>query len=83
VREVIYFKRAVYVRALQELGERAFEAGPPPRPDWLTDELLSMPASRAPRRRRRPSIAPPAADTGGPQHTVEQQVDEASEEPRE
>jgi putative (di)nucleoside polyphosphate hydrolase len=54
VREVIYFKRAVYVRALQELGERAFAAGPPPRPEWLTDELLRSPQPRTPRRRRGP-----------------------------
>ena len=57
VREVIYFKRAVYVRALQELGERAFAAGPPPRPEWLTDELLRSPQPRAPRRRRGPGSA--------------------------
>jgi putative (di)nucleoside polyphosphate hydrolase len=53
VREVIYFKRAVYVRALQELGELAFNEGPPPRPEWLTDEMLRAPHPRAPRRRRR------------------------------
>ena len=40
VREVIYFKRGVYARALQELGERAFKDGPPPHPDWWTEELL-------------------------------------------
>lgn len=54
VREVIYFKRAVYVRALQELGDRAFPAGAPPRPDWLNDELLRTQQPRTPRRRRRP-----------------------------
>jgi putative (di)nucleoside polyphosphate hydrolase len=60
VREVIYFKRAVYARALQELGELAFAGGPPPRPDWLTEELL---AERAPvqRRRRRTARAPEGA----------------------
>lgn len=62
VREVIYFKRAVYVRALQELGDRAFADGPPPRPDWLTDELLRAPQDRAPRRRRRQVAASPADD---------------------
>jgi len=82
VREVIYFKRAVYVRALQELGERAFEAGPPPRPEWLTDELLRTPATRAPRRRRRPGSDDPAAATGGPPHAGARPVDEAPEEPR-
>jgi len=35
VKEVIYFKRRVYVRALTELGPLAFpEAGPPPPPTW-------------------------------------------------
>lgn len=35
VKEVIYFKRQVYVRALTELGPFAFpDAGPPPRPGW-------------------------------------------------
>jgi putative (di)nucleoside polyphosphate hydrolase len=51
VREVIYFKRGVYARALQELGERAFKDGPPPRPDWLSDELLRTRGPAAPRRR--------------------------------
>jgi putative (di)nucleoside polyphosphate hydrolase len=35
VKEVIYFKREVYVRALTELGPPAFPgAGPPPQPSW-------------------------------------------------
>jgi len=34
VREVIYFKRAVYQRALLELAPLAFPAGVPPLPDW-------------------------------------------------
>jgi putative (di)nucleoside polyphosphate hydrolase len=35
VKEVIYFKRHVYVRALTELGPLAFpDDGPPPRPSW-------------------------------------------------
>ncbi|MGH8230926.1 MAG: RNA pyrophosphohydrolase [Steroidobacteraceae bacterium] len=34
VREVIYFKRAVYTRALHELGSLAFPDGPPPYPPW-------------------------------------------------
>jgi putative (di)nucleoside polyphosphate hydrolase len=58
VREVIYFKRAVYVRALQELGERAFAEGPPPRPAWLTDAMLRAPQPRSPRRRRRTDSGP-------------------------
>jgi putative (di)nucleoside polyphosphate hydrolase len=44
VREVIYFKRGVYQRALQELAPLAFPEGPPPLPDWW-DEV-----SRRPRR---------------------------------
>jgi putative (di)nucleoside polyphosphate hydrolase len=71
VREVIYFKRAVYVRALQELGERAFAGGPPPRPDWLTDDLLRVQEPLVPRRRgrrtggRRNAAAEPVAETSG------------------
>jgi putative (di)nucleoside polyphosphate hydrolase len=38
VREVIFFKRAVYARALEELGQRAFSEGPPSLPDWWQDE---------------------------------------------
>ncbi len=35
VKEVIYFKRQVYVQALTELGPLAFpEQGPPPQPSW-------------------------------------------------
>lgn len=34
VREVIFFKRQVYTRALQELGPLLFPTGLPPRPDW-------------------------------------------------
>ncbi len=53
VREVIYFKRTVYVRALTELAPQAFPAGPPPFPEWWSDQLLQPPAPpRKPRRRR-------------------------------
>jgi len=38
VREVIYFKRAVYVRALDELAQLAFPTDPPALPDWTHDE---------------------------------------------
>jgi putative (di)nucleoside polyphosphate hydrolase len=38
VREVIYFKRAVYVRALDELAQLAFPSDPPALPDWTDDE---------------------------------------------
>ena len=34
MREVVYFKRRVYVRALHELGELMFPDGLPPYPDW-------------------------------------------------
>jgi putative (di)nucleoside polyphosphate hydrolase len=46
IREVIYFKRAVYTRALHELGEQAFPGGLPQYPDWWhRDALLRAPAS--------------------------------------
>jgi putative (di)nucleoside polyphosphate hydrolase len=49
VREVIYFKRAVYVRALQELAQILSPGAPPPYPAWWPST-----GSRAtkPRRRR-------------------------------
>jgi putative (di)nucleoside polyphosphate hydrolase len=34
VREVVYFKRRVYVRALHDLGKHMFSDGLPPYPDW-------------------------------------------------
>ena len=34
VREVVYFKRRVYVRALHDLGKLLFPDGLPPYPDW-------------------------------------------------
>lgn len=34
VREVIYFKKRVYIRALQQLGPLLFPEGPPPQPEW-------------------------------------------------
>jgi putative (di)nucleoside polyphosphate hydrolase len=34
VREVIYFKRPVYIKALTELAHIAFPQGSPPHPDW-------------------------------------------------
>jgi putative (di)nucleoside polyphosphate hydrolase len=40
VREVIYFKRSVYTRALQELGAAAFPEGPPAVPRWWRQESL-------------------------------------------
>lgn len=38
VREVIYFKREVYVKALAELAPLLFPEGLPPRPGWWLDE---------------------------------------------
>jgi putative (di)nucleoside polyphosphate hydrolase len=38
VREVIYFKRAVYARALDELARRAFPDDPPELPEWSEHE---------------------------------------------
>jgi putative (di)nucleoside polyphosphate hydrolase len=38
VREVIYFKRAVYARALDELAHRAFPSNPPALPEWSEQE---------------------------------------------
>jgi putative (di)nucleoside polyphosphate hydrolase len=44
VKEVIYFKRPVYVRVLTELGPLAFpEAGPPPRPAWWPQRWSKAP----------------------------------------
>jgi len=37
VREVIYFKRPVYARALIELADSAFPKGHPPLPPWWTE----------------------------------------------
>jgi putative (di)nucleoside polyphosphate hydrolase len=34
VREVIFFKRAVYVQALRQLGPLVYPEGLPPQPDW-------------------------------------------------
>ena len=34
VREVVYFKRRVYVRALESLGKYLFPDGLPPHPEW-------------------------------------------------
>jgi putative (di)nucleoside polyphosphate hydrolase len=40
VKEVIYFKRRVYVQALDELAPVLFPEGPPPRPQWWPPEWL-------------------------------------------
>ena len=38
VKEVIYFKRRVYVQALDQLAPLLFTEGIPPRPEWWLDE---------------------------------------------
>lgn len=43
VREVIYFKRRVYSRALHELGRYAFEDGLPPYPEWWSERMAAKP----------------------------------------
>ena len=62
VREVIYFKRRVYARALDELAAWAFPGGAPPRPEWWSEEVA--PASRRPSAPQRPGRAdgPPAGE---------------------
>ena len=52
VREVIYFKRHVYISALNELGPMLFPAGLPPRPDWWSADWDRRPRSRRGHRRR-------------------------------
>ena len=62
VREVIYFKRRVYARALDELGRLAFPDGPPPFPEWWSEDVLRPPAPQdRPRSRRRRRLAPAGA----------------------
>ena len=46
VREVIYFKRPVYTRALHELGQQAFPGGLPPYPAWWQPRRSPPPAAR-------------------------------------
>ena len=44
IREVIYFKRSVYARALHELGGLAFPEGLPPYPKWWRGTPAARPA---------------------------------------
>jgi putative (di)nucleoside polyphosphate hydrolase len=45
VREVIYFKRPVYTRALHELGRQVFPGGLPPYPAWWQPRRSPPPAA--------------------------------------
>jgi putative (di)nucleoside polyphosphate hydrolase len=47
IREVIYFKRAVYTRALHELGEQAFPQGLPEYPNWWNVDSRSRAPKQA------------------------------------
>lgn len=47
VREVVYFKRRVYVRALHDLGGLIFPQGLPPYPDWWPEIETAAPQPRA------------------------------------
>jgi putative (di)nucleoside polyphosphate hydrolase len=44
VREVVYFKRRVYARALQHLGKYMFPDGLPPYPEWWPEVAVSKQA---------------------------------------
>ena len=48
VREVIFFKRTVYQRALHELGRIAFPAGLPQYPSWWAAEIAGSAATDGP-----------------------------------
>ncbi len=43
VKEVIYFKRQVYIQALDELGPALFPHGVPPRPQWWPQKWQKTP----------------------------------------
>jgi putative (di)nucleoside polyphosphate hydrolase len=47
VREVVYFKRRVYSRALHELGTLIFNDELPPYPEWWADLDIPMPKAKA------------------------------------
>lgn len=59
VREVIYFKRAVYVRALDELARKAFPEDPPALPDWFVQEKNLRNLARRREREQRPASESP------------------------
>ncbi len=43
VKEVIFFKRQVYIQALEELGPKLFPEGVPPRPRWWPKDWQEAP----------------------------------------
>jgi putative (di)nucleoside polyphosphate hydrolase len=45
IREVVYFKRAVYSRVLHEFGPVVFPAGSPPCPSWADGQLAASSGS--------------------------------------
>jgi len=47
VREVIYFKRPVYIKALTELAQIAFPQGAPPHPDWWQEVIAPTSGSHS------------------------------------
>lgn len=61
VREVIYFKRAVYARALDELARGAFPDDPPALPAWSQDEKYLRALSQ---RRQRAAATKRSAEDG-------------------
>jgi hypothetical protein len=62
VREVIYFKRAVYVEALEQLGRHAFPQDPPALPEWWEEDRNLRRLAR--RRAAGPEGADVAAESG-------------------
>ena len=48
IRDVIYFKRRVYSRALHELGAHAFPEGLPPYPSWWEERMARGKAAPGP-----------------------------------
>ncbi len=62
IREVVYFKRQVYERALHELGRRIYPSGLPTYPSWWADEATTNrrtgARSRVPRSRSATTTEP-------------------------
>jgi len=52
VREVVFFKRVVYARALDQLREMAFPENPPARPRWVGSKMRPYQHRRRNRPRR-------------------------------